>query len=689
MSIVVNNFSDTGKWVEAQLMRANFDEKTKKIIDTPAAYDPSAEKTQMISLILKHFTLGNVTMFTPRVEFNDLSVIMRDQVDQLAWNTYQPNNGLQSSDDATVSWRSNAIRPVVRNKAISIAAHATARTVFPKVFAFNSSSDEQSDAAQVMSDLMEFAGEQSNYEYYELERTIASLYAPASIGYTEYAEVYRNVKKEKDESGKWILEPMLDEDMSGFRDEVVPVDQLFIENFYEPDVQKQGWLILRKVFSYSIAQAKYKDCVDFKYVTPGVQTLYNDANQTWYQVYDTNMRQEDVEEVTYWNKSLDVRIILVNGIMMTDADDPNPRIDKRYPFDKFGYELINTRCFYYKSLAFKLQQDAAIVNTLYPMIIDGTYLNIMKPMVAVGGEMIQSDVIVPGAVTTLKDPNADLRAISTNIDLISGMNTLEKVEASITESAADTEQIKNPNGASPGAYEISRIEAQAATALGLFVKMRSQHIREFGALRISDIIQHLTVPEVTDITGDAPLVYKTFLLPDKHSVHRSKTRKIKFDGTMDTGNITDDQHLAMSFDTLKEQGGLESKQEIWKVNPEIFRNLKYMCTISPDLMSPMSEELERAYDLEEYDRLIANPLADQDEALKLLLSSYPKTRKNVSKYIQQQGTDPTAQLGLPSPQNSPGQPANKQLSKPSARAQQGSPSQIQPSPIVPSLAGMR
>ena len=188
MSIVVNEFSITGKWVNAMLMGFTYDEKAKKIIDTPSAYNPPEEERNMISLVVKHFTLGNVTMFKPRVEFNDLSVIMRDQVDQMAWNTYQPNNGEALGDDPSTSWRSNAIRPIVRNKAISIAAHATTRTVFPKIFAFNETSDEQSDAAQVMSDLMEFAGEQSNYEYYELQRTIAALYAPASIGYTEYAE---------------------------------------------------------------------------------------------------------------------------------------------------------------------------------------------------------------------------------------------------------------------------------------------------------------------------------------------------------------------------------------------------------------------------------------------------------------------------------------------------------------------
>ena len=79
--------------------------------------------------------------------------------------------------------------------------------------------------------------------------------------------------------------------------------------------------------------------------------------------------------------------------MLTDFDNPNPRQDKLYPFDKFGYEPINNRFFYYKSLAFKLQHDADIINTIYQMVIDGTFLAIFKPMVNVGGEIIASDVI--------------------------------------------------------------------------------------------------------------------------------------------------------------------------------------------------------------------------------------------------------------------------------------------------------
>jgi len=279
-------------------------------------------------------------------------------------------------------------------------------------------------------------------------------------------------------------------------DEVVPVTQFYIENMYEPDLQKQGWVIWRKVYSYSAAQNKYNGIYDnFKYVKPGVQTIYDDANRQFYYVYDPNMRSEDVEEVVYWNKNLDLKIIMVNRVMLTPWNSPNPRKDKMYPFDKFGYEPINNRFFYYKSLSFKLQHDSEIVNTLYQMIIDGTYLSIFKPMVNVGGEIIASDVIVPGAVTTFSDPNSDLRAINVGSDLKSGMETLAVVEKSINESSQEPFQagVDEKQGGTT-AYEISRLEQNANTVLGLFLQMIAKHVKDYGKLRVGDILQYLTLP---------------------------------------------------------------------------------------------------------------------------------------------------------------------------------------------------
>jgi hypothetical protein len=496
-----------------------------------------------------------------------------------------------------------------------------------------------------MEDLMEWSADESNYSYATLMRVITALSSPASIGYTEYSEITKQVKIEKDDKGEWIYKDIRDLAFPCFQDVVIPVDQLYIENFYEPDIQKQGFLIWRRVYSYSLAKTKYMDNDNFKYVRPGVQTIYDDANRTFYHVYDPNMRQEDVEEIIYWNRSLDLKIVMVNGVMMTPADNPNPRADKLYPFDKFGYEPINNRCFYYKSLAFKLQHDADIVNTLYQMVVDGTYLSIFKPMVNVGGEIITSDVIVPGTVTTLTDPNADLRAINVGSDLKSGLETLSVVEKSINESSQEPLQqgIDQQNGTT--AYEISRLEQNANTVLGLFLQMIGKHVKEFGRLRVGDIIQYLTLGQVADITDDGPLAYKTFLVGS--SPGKNNNRTIRFDGEMED-EMEDDEYLQSSYDILTEEDEGE-EVAIYQINPALFRELTYRITVSPDVLNPRSEDLERALDLETYDRMVQNPVADPDETLKLLLTSNPKTRRQPDKFIAKQApqTPQPLQPGMP------------------------------------------
>jgi uncharacterized membrane protein len=656
MSIVNKTESDVSgiKKVEAVLMRTNVNDKGQTL-DEVAPYTETEEELKVSSMILKHFCLGTTNMYTPRVEFNDLSLINRDQYDQMSFNTYQPNNGEAWEGNPQAAWRSRAIRPVVRNKCISIAAHSTSRLIFPKIFAYNKNSDEQQDAAQTMEDLMEWSGDVSNYPFVALMRVITAMSSPASIGFTEYGEIMRTVKTHK-EDGKWVEEKIRDEAYPCFMDEVVPVNQFYIENFYEPDVQRQGWVIWRKVYAFSEAQAKYNGVYDnFKFVRPGVQTIYDDANRTFYYVYDPNMRSEDVEEVIYWNKNLDIKIIMVNRVMLTPWNNPNPRNDKLYPFDKFGYEPINNRFFYYKSLSFKLQHDADIINTIYQMVIDGTFLAIFKPMVNVGGEIIASDVIVPGAVTTLSSPDADLRAINVGSDLKAGLEMMNVIEQSINESSQEPLQQGANEKSGTTAYEISRLEANANTVLGLFLQMIAKHVRDFGKLRVGDIVQYLTLPDVATITGDSELTYRTFFLRGLEKTG-GKNKKIEFTNDI-PDEMSQEDFLDRSYAVKEEED--DKDMTITKANPKMFRELQYLVAVHADVLNPRSEDLERAWATEEFDRMIAHPETfDPKETGKLLLGANPTTKKDIEKYLAKeppmgatQPIDPAT--GMPAAGNSP------------------------------------
>jgi hypothetical protein len=608
-----------------------------KILSKPSVYMPDQKVKDRIALIRNSFAIGYQNQTTPRREFNDLSLISRISNDRMSWNTYQPNDGGGLEGDVQNSWRSNAIKPVVRNKAISVAAHITSKLIFPGVFAQNASDDEDKDAAMVMSSLIEWVAHETKYPKTFLYAVIGALVDPASIMHEEYAEVYRTVR-DIDENGKMTEKQVIDEEFSGVIQTPIECDELLIENFYQENIQKQGFLILRKVISYQTALSKYGHYPDFKYVQPGVQTIFNDANQTFYDEYDTNLQGQLVEEVTYWNRSLDLKLTLVDGILLCDPDEPNPRVDKKYPFAKTFYEPFDQgRCFYGKSLVFKMGPDARIINELYPMIVDGTYLSLFPPMVATGAEDIGADVVIPGSVTTFQSADANLKPINSSSNLSAGVTAMMDVTKSLSDSSIDPIL---QGGQQPGvrtAFEVRRMEDNALIDFKIFIQMIGFMVQDIGALMVGDILQFMTIGQVEEIAGEEDkLKYASYLLPESKTEEGIKSKKIQFTGDMPE-EMDDDEKLDASFDVLEEEGGMDSKREIYKVNPDIFRKNKYKILISPDTKSPYSEEVENAFKLEAYDRMIANPLLDQEIVTKdFLLSVYDVSKKDPQKYIKQQ-----------------------------------------------------
>lgn len=609
---------------------------------TKSAYSPNQEEKDCIESIKKDFMSSWQTMHLPRPEYNDMSSYQRYIVDMLAFNTYQENDGNPMMEDRLGGWKSNAIRPIIRNKAISIAAHETARLIVPKIFAYNESDDEQEESARVMAYLVDWAREQANYQHMALYRVLASLYSPISWGYSEYTVVMRQVKDGKDEQGNWKYKQIVDEDESGFQHVPISFDQVYYPNFYERDCQKQDSIIMRRIISYDRFKSKYPESQykNAQYVKPGIQIVMDDANRGFYQVYDPHMRDQDVEEVIRWRKSTDSREVMVNGVLLSEPGEANKRDDHQYPFDGFYYLPINERCSGGKSLVFAMQSDATIVNTLYQLFIDGEYLKRFPPVVTTGSDKVGIDVMIPGLNVAFSDENVKINPINNIVgDSNSMMKALEKVEASVSETSQDSiQQGQQPGGTPSTAYEISRIEQNAATVLGFSMKFIAQHAIQYGKLLVSDVLQYMTVADAEKITDNGGLIYKTFYAKEP-GVMGGKN-KIKFDMTMPE-QMSEEDKMEMSFELLVAQGGIKSDTTLWKVNPVLFREFKYKFAIDSDVLNPRSQDLVRAYDLETYDRAIASPVADQEKIFTdLLMATNPKTSRDPKSYIMKQPVVP-------------------------------------------------
>lgn len=672
MSILIDKKEASGtgnRYINNSVKVLEVDKKKAK----ESSYAPTEVEKRAISSILRDFKNGWQTMHLPRAEFNDLSLYQRHIVDMLAFNTYQENDGNPMREDLINGWRSNAVRPIIRNKAVSIAAHETSRLIVPKVFAYNDNDDEQEDSAKVMSYLVDWAREQANYQHMALFRVIASLYSPISWGYSEYVEVTRRVKDGKNEKGEWKFKDVIDDDESGFKHIPLSTDQVYFSNFYEREAQKQDFIILRRIISYDRFQAKYpvSKYPNAAHVKSGIQIVMDDANRGFYQVYDPHMRQDDVEEIIRWRKygnndeDVDSRMVMVNGVLIDMAE--NPRIDHQYPFDCFYYLPINERCIAGKSLVFALQSDASIVNNLYQLYIDGEYLKRFPPVITTGSEKMGVDVFVPGLNLAFAESDVKVNPINNIIgDSMSTLKALEVVEASVSESSQDpVQQGQNPGGSST-AYEISRIEQNAATVLGLSMKFIAQHAIQYGKLLMSDILQYMTITDAEKVTENGGLLYKTFYAKEPGAAGRQN--KISFDINLPE-TMSEEEKMDMSFELLKQAGGPKSTTTLWKVNPIPFRDLKYTYAIDSDVLNPRSSDLIRAFDIETYDRAIANPVADQEKIfVDLLMSTNPKTARNPKSYVKKETPAPISgpemingsapekgQASMPKPENRSGE----------------------------------
>lgn len=613
-----------------------------------SAYQPSKETAERIKQILLLFARSRVIMNKPYEEFNNKSVIDLTNECKKLFNSWRETK----STDADDSWKSNAVRPIVRNRAISIAAHL-ANIIRGNVFAQNDNQESDKEAATVMKSLMEWADEQSDYDKTYIYSVIAALISPASIVHREYSEVYRTIK-DLQEDGSWQKKEIKDEEYCGFRDTIVPVEELYIANIYEPDLQKQPYLLWRRVLDYETARQKYGDNKDFQYVKPGMQVVTEESAGTFYDLHDEELFDHLVEELIYFDRFSDLQLTLVGGVLLDDPESPLKRKDKMYPFAKTGYELINEgKFFYFFPLVRKMKDDAEIINSLYNLVIDVSKMQALPPTAVFGDEIINASVLAPG-VTTVFAGESKIEKMDPSGNLTAAINTLDRVEASVSESSSDVLQSGQSNRGNQTAFEISRLEANAKTMLGLFGQMIGFFVKDLGKLRIGDIIQFMTVGEIDEIVGDdATLKYRSFLIPNQLEGGRSKSHKIQFgqhDMLSQDENQRGMQMMAleggMPMDQLANtppdqmgdyiKKGFKSDQRIFLVNPSIFRDLKYKIIVEPDTVTPPSDNLKKALNLELYDRAIANPLADQEAVTRdLLFGSYSQTKSDTEKYMKQ------------------------------------------------------
>lgn len=612
-------------------------------------YAPPLEVAKLTAEIKKDFQEGVEILNRPYPEFGGegLSPLAVAERDKKAFNSYES----PTSEDPDEAWRWRGIRPITRNKIIAIAGHFIAAMLFPGVFAQNEQDEEDKDAANLMRDLIIWNIENSNYKESYLFGIVGALVNPAAYLEVEFAEVIKKIKDRAD-NGKIVLREAIDEVLSGFRLHNVPLDEIIFDNVFEYNIQRQRWIGRRRYISFDDAKARFSKHKNWKFVQPGIRSVFDEQTSSFYDIYDT-LNPNLVEWFVYYNRDEDSQIDFVNGVYFGDDDiDANMMKHRRagkdingkpitipvYPFVKFGYSPIDEKRFYfYKSAVNELGPQQRLVDRMWQMVMDGTFLEVLPPLAIVSNQAVRSNVFYPGAITTFQDRETSINPLRAGSNLTAGFNAMTLAEQDLN-NTGKTPQLPAKSGTT--AFEVSREIEQSRIQLGIFGEMISEMVTQLGMLMIDVILQHQTVGDVDEITaGNTRLKYKKFLLPDQKDHGKNVTKVIELTNEEMNGSMEESMNL------MQKEGGIDANKRIYKVNPSLFRRMKFLIRIDPDQLVPKNEVFDKALKLEAFTQLINSPFVDQEAVTRDFLVE-PFAKGETDKYMKKAiGMQP--QMGIP------------------------------------------
>jgi hypothetical protein len=584
--------------------------KEDKVLDNVSAYQPTDKARARLAQLHEMMSLADNIRQDTYSEFNDNTLVGRANKDQEIFNGNTP----EGSGDPNESWKANTVNPMARNRAISIMAHLIQAYLYPTVMAQNDQDQEDKEAGMIFSDLVEWALEQGHYSESMMDLLYSFVSEPLVAVRIDYIKATRKIKEIQDD-GSWKWKEIEDDRFGGFQVEPLPYDEIYFTNVNEKKVQKQP-LFVRKLIDYKLAEVKYGKLDNWKHVKPGIVVFYAQQTDTFYEKETDEVNGQRVEEMVYYDPFNDLEIPIVNGILMyDDPDRPLQREDKMTPIAVTGYEQIHNRFVYYKSLISKMAATQIDLNDLWNVVKDMARFQATPATYSFGFEEMDSSVMIPGMNTNTVSKEAGVVPINNGANLANAMQVIQMLQGAQNESSQAPLQSGQNDGVDKTKYEIQRLEMNAQTMLGLSGEMLAHLVKQIGRLTIGLVVQHLPMTEVDGIlAGDQMLKMKSIIVPNRKVNGKKMSRKIEFTDQMPT---SEEDEMSQSFKILADEEKMG--MSIAKLNPEIMGKLKFLIKVEPTFTDRATEIAKR---ISLYDRLIANPLSNQEAALRdLLLAS--------------------------------------------------------------------
>jgi hypothetical protein len=495
------------------------------------AYIPTPEESDAKQAVLKDYVRGRMVINKTYGQFNGRNLF--DCIDDWTkrWNGYIPK-----ASPLLDKSQSRIFLNFTRNQIISYLAKTALSIPKPEITAVNKKSNlEDKKFAEVLKDLNQYSLNAENGDAKFLESAIEVTTKGTVIKYEGYAKAEQEIDVPVSFdalNGKVVSKKQKKTTYDDCFQELVPIEDFYISNPYQPDIQKQPWVVWRKITSYQEAETEYGHYPNFKSVPKAAYLLASEPTTFYRNTLQTELGMDRVEIIRYYNKSKNFHCVILNSIVIYHGAIPFK--DGRYPFAKGIFEPFDNYFFWGASFVHKIQGDQDLLNTMWNMMIDKNNASMLPfGLSSDTDDFIEDETLTVNKIRKVGDVNAwkfvQLPGVNAG-----ETNMLQLAKDFANENSGNVQgagSMMSPKGGRLPVWQIMLQQQETMAKMGFSTSFLENFERDRTELRISHILQFYSIPKVEKITGKRgkeieKLAYRDVKLSDYQLSNGKKGTKL-------------------------------------------------------------------------------------------------------------------------------------------------------------------
>ena len=472
--------------------------------------------------------------------------------------------------------------PNIRNKMMAILARLSSQRMKAEFFPQNSSHKVDKIVTDYLRDVFEWSDDKSNHDvvnFYWMLETAMKGTGILLEDYFKYTRVIKDIKETKEDgSSVWKKRDIVEDGLQAY---VLPLEEVYIWNIREPNIQKQHKVYWASTMPLADFKHRFRNYPKTKDVIPGGSLALDD--KSFFNEYLNNVPEGHVQVLHMWSAELDEFKIIANNEELTEEDNPIPFKHKKIPLVKNIYEPIAADFFYGKAFPDIVGNISDSIDQLFNDLFNLNQLRMKAPILAQTGTVLSDVIWRTDNVVEYDGEKPEQMKVSgggNDVDRLNNILFGQLNDSSV--SPVGQGQV----GSGSTAREVVLAEEHANERMNMFLRFMEWGEKDRADMRIKNILQFFTRP----LIGQHVAEEKNYRVFVQNNV------------SLNNGTIGTREIRFKPAEQITPPAVLEKLQrddlEIIEMDIDFIRNLDLYTRIIPNSSVKMSEALRKALTME-------------------------------------------------------------------------------------------